>query len=162
MKKRVKKITLSRKKGARQALVKNLAKSLIFAGRIKTTKTKAKFAQRYIEKLVGLAKQDTLAGQRRIFSALSDKKVVKKLILEIGSKFGSKTSGFTRIINLSQRRGDAAPMALLEFAYPEEKTTKVTEETPLRAAKQSLTGQVKEAKVKRKGTKNGAKKQVSK
>lgn len=118
MKKRVKKVTLSRKKGARQALVKNLAKSLVVAGRIKTTKTKAKFAAGYIEKLVSLAKQDTLAGQRRIFSALSDKKVVKKLILEIGPKFASKTSGFTRIINLSQRRGDAAPMVFLEFAYP--------------------------------------------
>lgn len=118
MKKRVKKITLSRREGARQALVKNLARSLVIGDRIKTTKTKAKFAQRYIEKLVNLAKQDTLDAQRRIFSALSDKKVIKKLILEIGPKFGKRTSGFTRIINLSKRRGDAAAMVFLEFAYP--------------------------------------------
>lgn len=117
MKKRVKKTKLSRKKGARRALVKNLVKALIFSGKITTTKTKAKFAQKYAEKLISLAKKNTLAGNRRIFAQIGDKKATKKLITDIVPKFATVNSGFTRVINLGTRLGDAAPIALLEFTY---------------------------------------------
>ncbi len=118
MRKRIKKVTLARKKNARVGLAKSLARALILAGRIKTTKARAKFAQKYIERLANLAKRDSLATKRRIFAELGDKTVGKKFILEIVPKFSNVNSGFTRVVNLGARSGDAAPMALLEFVYP--------------------------------------------
>lgn len=159
MKKRVKKITLSRQKGARVALAKSLVQAIIISERIKTTKARAKFAQSHIEKLLKTAKKDTLASNRRIFAALGNKAATKKLIKEISPKFAGKTSGFTRVINLGARAGDAAPMALLEFAYSvkEQKGPKETKEVK----ETGITREPKESKVAKevttKGEKNGKK-----
>ena len=127
MRKRIKKIKLARKKDARVGLLKSLARALILAGKIKTTKTKAKFAQKYIERLANLAKKNSLVANRRIFGELGDKAVSKKLISEIVPKLGNLNSGFTRVVNLGPRLGDAAPMALLEFVYPQLGEPKVQE-----------------------------------
>lgn len=145
MKKRVKGVKLSRKRGARQALVKNLARGLILAERVKTTKARAKFAQKYVEKLVTLAKKDTLTAARRIFALTGNKVTTKKLISEIAPKFDNKLSGFTRVINLIPRRGDAAPMALLEFAYPQ--VRKLKKETE-KSKEAKVTKEVKNSKKK--------------
>lgn len=148
MKKRIKKVTLSRRKSARLALAVGLAKAIVASGKIKTTKSRAKFVQSYIEKLVNLAKKDTLAAKRRIFAEVRDKSVTKKLIREIGPKFVQQPSGFTRVINLPKRLGDAAPMALLEFAYPAgvPKGTKETKETLRQAQDKQNIKATKEAK----------------
>lgn len=129
MRKRVKGTKLSRKKDARMGLAKSLVRALILTGSIKTTKARAKFAQRYIEKLINLAKKNSLALRRRIFAELGDKTVSKKLISEVIPKFANINSGFTRVVNSGNRLGDAAPMALLEFVFPEQiKTTNEIEE----------------------------------
>lgn len=118
MRKRVKGAKLSRKKDARLGLAKSLARALILAGKIQTTKARAKFAQKYIERLIDLAKKNSLSTNRRIFAELGDKTIGKKFISEVVPKFANINSGFTRVVNLGTRLGDAAPMAQLEFVYP--------------------------------------------
>lgn len=140
MKKRVKGVKLSRKKGGRLALAKSLAQALILKDKIKTTRARAKFAQKYAEKLVTLAKKNSLSSKRKIFAKLGDKQATKKLIEEIGPKFTNVNSGFTRIVNLGLRRGDAAPLALLEFTYRRQvqtpKAKGMTEKTTMETEKE--------------------------
>jgi len=115
MRHRVKKIKLSRSKGAKKALVRNLATSLILEGKIKTTLAKAKVAKSFVEKLINISKKGDLAAKRRIIALLPNKKAAEKLFSDFAPRFTNRDSGFLRIRNLVPRRGDSAKMALLEF-----------------------------------------------
>lgn len=98
----------------RLALLRNLVFSLIKEGKIKTTHLRAMQARRLAEKLVTLAKEGSLASRRRALQVLPRKEAVATLFGSV-DRFKERQSGFTRVIKLDIRRGDAAQVSLLEF-----------------------------------------------
>jgi len=106
---------LSRKKAPRKALMRSLARSLILYEKIRTTEAKAKALKPLIEKIVYLARNNNLTTRRRLISILRDKKIVKKLLEQIGPRYLKRTGGYVRIIKFLPRKTDAAKMALIEF-----------------------------------------------
>lgn len=105
-----------RKASVRNALMKSLAISLIEHGAITTTEAKAKELRPYVETIVTRAKNDTLANRRLVVGRLmNNNAVVKKVFGEIAPKFMDTKGGYTRIIKLGQRKGDASPMAMISF-----------------------------------------------
>lgn len=110
---------LSRKIGPRQALVRGLVDSLILYERIETTEAKAKTVAPVFERLVTHAKKDSLAGKRKVYSEVSSKIAGEKLISELTLGFQDRQGGYTRIIKTGYRRGDNAPMALVELVLPD-------------------------------------------
>lgn len=105
-----------RKANVRNALIKSLALSLINHGMIKTTEAKAKELRPFIEKLVTKAGDDNVSNRRILRSRLMNRAPeTKKLIEEIAPKFKDVSGGYTRIMKLPRRSGDAAKMALIEF-----------------------------------------------
>lgn len=105
----------------RLALMRNQVRDLLKHGRITTTLAKAKELRRYAEKMITLAKKGDLASRRRALAFIQDKEVVRKLFSEIREKYLDRPGGYTRIVRLGQRRGDAAPMVIVELV--EEKLT---------------------------------------
>jgi len=106
---------LGRKANPRRALLKSLMVALIEKNRIKTTEVKAKALRPTIEKLVTLAKKDTLASRRLVIARLGNGQAAQKLVDEISSKYKNRAGGYTRIIKLPRRPNDASPMAFIEF-----------------------------------------------
>lgn len=106
---------LSRKKGHRDALLKNMAAALITHKRINTTVAKAKALRVYIEPLITKAKENSTHNRRVVFSYLQDKNAVHELFSTVADKVGDRPGGYTRIIKTGFRRGDAADMAMIEL-----------------------------------------------
>ena len=106
---------LSRTSAHRAALLKNLAIALTEHGRIETTLPKAKELRRYYERLITKASTGDSNAHRAIFAMLQSKTSTKKLVEEIAPKYHDRQGGYTRIIKTRTRRGDAAPMALIEL-----------------------------------------------
>ena len=107
---------LSRKTAPRMALYANLIVAVLRYEQIKTTEARAKEVRGQVEKVITLAKDGTLASRRRIVAELPDEPlVIDKLINEIAPKYADRTSGYTRIVKLGLRAGDAAPMVQLEL-----------------------------------------------
>lgn len=105
-----------RKKNLRNALMKSLVLNLVIKGKIKTTEAKAKELRPYMEKMITLAKKNTLAGKRITASRLyNNKKAVKKLFDDIAPKYSDRSGGYTRIIKLGVRKSDSAKLAQIEF-----------------------------------------------
>ncbi len=104
-----------RKAGQRRALLRSLASSLITKGKIVTTEAKAKELRPYVEKIITKGKRDTLASRRLLISRLGSASVVKEMIDQFSKKYKERKGGYTRIIKLGQRKGDASSMALIEF-----------------------------------------------
>ncbi|MEZ0322774.1 MAG: 50S ribosomal protein L17 [Hydrogenothermaceae bacterium] len=122
MRHRVKTKSFHRPKEQREALLINLAKSLINNGRIQTTEPKAKALRSFVEKLVTLAKEDSIHSKRLLTQRLrGDYKVAAKLYKEIAPLFKDRNGGYTRIYKLEKRRiGDGGQQAIIEFVeYPE-------------------------------------------
>ena len=111
---------LNRDVKARKALFKNLINALIEHQEIKTTEAKAKAIKGLVDKFVSRAKKKDLHSRRLVFSYLQNKIMVNKLFEEIAPRFRSRPSGFTRIIKLGRRRGDAAMMVKMEFVEGQE------------------------------------------
>jgi large subunit ribosomal protein L17 len=99
----------------RKALFRNLAVSLILHERITTTEAKAKTIRPIVEKLVTMSREDTLHHRRLIMARLNDERATSKLFDIIGPRFDGQPGGYTRIYKLGTRRGDAAPLAMIEF-----------------------------------------------
>jgi large subunit ribosomal protein L17 len=99
----------------RRALLRNLATSFLAAGRIETTEAKAKAVARISEKMITLAKRGDLHARRQALSYLLDEDVVKKLFDSIGPRYAARDGGYTRIVKVGPRRGDAAPIVILEL-----------------------------------------------
>jgi len=97
------------------ALLANLATSLFEHGRIKTTEPKARALRPYAEKLITHAKKGTLHNRREVMKKIRDKDVVHTLFAEIGPFFAGREGGYTRIIKVEARKGDNAPMAVIEL-----------------------------------------------
>ncbi len=106
---------LGRKKGHRDALLKNLATALITHKRINTTVAKAKALRVYVEPLITRSKTNDTHNRRVVFSYLQDKKAVEELFSSVAEKIGDRPGGYTRIIKTGFRQGDAADMALIEL-----------------------------------------------
>jgi len=106
---------LSRKSPHRWAMLRNMAASLLRHETLRTTVPKAKELRRYVEPLITLGKADSLANRRRAFSRLRDDTAVIKLFDELGPRFRARPGGYTRILKMEPRPGDAAPMALMQL-----------------------------------------------
>ncbi len=100
----------------RKALFRNMAKSLLIHGRIRTTEAKAKELRKVAEKLITLALRNDLHSRRLAFQVLGDHALVKTLFDEVAPRFAGVPGGYTRIVKMGlPRRGDCAPMAFIEF-----------------------------------------------
>jgi large subunit ribosomal protein L17 len=116
-------LKLKRDSGARKALLRGLVTSVIEHERVVTTVPKAKAARPLVEKMITLAKRDTLHTRRQAASFLATPAAVKKLFDKLGTRFGQREGGYTRISRLPlpprSRRGDGAEMAILELVGSE-------------------------------------------
>jgi len=106
---------LGRKSSHRKAMYRNMSASLIQHETIKTTVPKAKELRRVIEPLITLAKNDSVANRRLAFSRLRDKASVGKLFNDLGPRFKTRPGGYLRILKAGFRRGDSAPMAIVQL-----------------------------------------------
>jgi large subunit ribosomal protein L17 len=121
----------------------NLATSLFEHGRIKTTEPKARALRPYAEKLITHAKKGTLHNRREVMKKIRDKDVVHTLFAEIGPFFSDRNGGYTRIIKVEARKGDNAPMAVIELVR--EKTVTSEANRARRAAASKKAAPAKEA-----------------
>ncbi|MGC1736901.1 50S ribosomal protein L17 [Mycobacterium sp.] len=103
-----------------KAILANLATALFEHGRIKTTEPKARALRPYAEKLITHAKKGTLHNRREVLKKIRDKDIVHNLFADIGPFFADRNGGYTRIIKVEARKGDNAPMAVIELV--QEKT----------------------------------------
>lgn len=122
---------LSRTTSERRALLRSLVTALFKHQRIVTTVQKAKAARRLAEKMITIAKNPTVANQRRLFAILTDRTMVRVLVTEVTPRFKNRQSGYTRILKLpTRRKGDNAEMAIFELTelkaveQPEKKAKK--------------------------------------
>jgi len=106
---------LGRNSAHRKALFRNLAIALFQHGMIKTTLPKAKDLRPYAEKIMTLAKNDTLANRRLAISILGNQEIADKLFKEIGPRIANRNGGYIRILKYGFRTGDKAPMAIVEI-----------------------------------------------
>jgi len=126
---------IGRSSAHRKAMLANMVSSLIEHGQIKTTITKAKEARRVADKMVTLGKKGDLHRRRLAVSKLRDKTAVKKLFDEIAPQYAQRNGGYTRIIKLSRRLGDAAEMCLLQFVESDDAVKKAEKTTKTKKAK---------------------------
>ena len=106
---------LSRNAPHRHALMRNMAAALLRHETIRTTLPKAKELRRVVEPLITLGKRDSEANRRLAFARLRDNAVVTKLFGDLGPRFKARAGGYTRILRMVPRPGDAAPMALMQL-----------------------------------------------
>jgi large subunit ribosomal protein L17 len=121
---------LSRNSPHRHAMLRNMSVSLLRHETIRTTLPKAKELRRVVEPLITLGKKDGESNRRLAFARLRDAEVVEKLFADLGPRFKARPGGYTRILRMSPRPGDSAPMALMQLvegpvaAAPAEETGK--------------------------------------
>jgi large subunit ribosomal protein L17 len=106
---------LGRNSPHRHAMYKNMVASLVEHEVIRTTLPKAKELRRFVEPLITLAKQDSVANRRLAFARTRSKEAVGKLFTELGPRYTARPGGYTRILKCGFRNGDAAPMAFIEL-----------------------------------------------
>ena len=106
---------LGRDSSARKALFRSILTSFFKHERIETTEAKAKEIRGLADELITLAKRGDLHARRQAIASLADEDVVRKLFGEIAAKYQDRNGGYTRIIKIGPRRGDAAPMVLIEL-----------------------------------------------
>jgi len=124
MRHRVKGKKLKRDTAQRRALLRNLVTSFLEKERITTTTAKAKATRPIAEKMITLAKKNTLHTRRLALGYIYKKEVVKKLFDELGPRFSERPGGYTRIVKIGPRAGDGAEMAILELVGSEFKKKK--------------------------------------
>lgn len=128
---------LGRKSGHCKALLSNMATSLILHKRITTTVAKAKALRSYVEPLVTKSKDDTTHNRRVVFSYLKNKEAVTELFRTIAPKIAERPGGYTRILHVGFRQGDAAEMALIEFVDFNEAALASTEKAAKKTTRRS-------------------------
>lgn len=134
---------LGRTAAHRKATLNNLSTQLILHKRIETTEAKAKETRRVVEKIITKARTGTVHAQRIIFKDIRDKNAIKILFEEIVGKVATRNGGYTRVVKLAPRYGDAAKMAVLELVDYAEAAT-----APSRPAKQDRAKRVRGSKTK--------------
>lgn len=106
---------LSRNSSHRWALMRNLVTALLRNEKIQTTDAKAKELRRWADRVISLGKEGSLHARRQALSIVQDKAVVRKLFDTIGPRFKDRPGGYTRIVKIGIRRGDAAPVSMIEL-----------------------------------------------
>ena len=124
---------LGRKADHRKAMLANMAISLIMHKRITTTVPKAKALRVYVEPIINRAKDDTTHSRRVVFSYLQNKYAIQELFGPVAEKIANRPGGYTRIVQLGARQGDAAPVCFIELVDFDENMAK----TPKAAAKKT-------------------------
>ena len=129
-------------------MLANLATALFTHGRIQTTETKAKRLRPLAERMVTFAKRGDLHARRRVMTVIRDKSAVHKLFMEIAPQVDKREGGYTRIVKTGYRKGDNAPMAVIELVLepvnPKPKTKKAKPEAEKPAAKPVVVDEVEE------------------
>ncbi len=120
-----------------KAILANLATSLFEHGRIKTTEPKARALRPYAEKLITHAKKGTLHHRREVLKKIRDKDVVHTLFAEIGPFFADRAGGYIRIIKVEARKGDNAPMAVIELVREKTVTSEADRARRVKASKKA-------------------------
>ena len=113
---------LNRTSAHRRALFANLARALIEHEQITTTDAKARELRRYAEKLITMGKKGSLAARRNAYAKLRDNESVDRLFGALAERYKDRHGGYTRMYKLGPRRGDCAPMALIEFVDREDRS----------------------------------------
>jgi large subunit ribosomal protein L17 len=127
----------------RRAMVRNMVTSLLKHERIKTTKVRAKEVRRYAEKMITVAKKETLASKRRVLGFVREREVVNKLFKTLIYRYAERKGGYTRILKLGNRMGDGAEMVFLELVdRPAEDKTSETKSEKKEKSEKSLLGSV--------------------
>jgi len=129
-------VKLGRTKAHREAMLRNMAMSLLEHRVIKTTDAKAKALRPVVDRIISTAKQGTLASKRQVARTVHQRKVFNKLFEEIVPQFADRTSGFTRVVKLGVRRGDGAPISVVEL-LTEKPKVEVDKKTAKKAAKKA-------------------------
>lgn len=131
-------VKLNRTTSHRQAMFRNMVTSLLKHDRIKTTEAKAKEVRRWADHIITLAKRGDLHARRMALSIVREKDVVHKIFDEASERFGSRNGGYTRIIKIGHRAGDAASISLIELISSEKtkKKTKKKEKPAVEKAEQ--------------------------
>lgn len=138
---------LGRTNSHRQAMLKNMAVSLILNKRINTTVAKAKALRKYVEPIVTRSKEDTMQNRRMAFTYLQDKEAVKELFGVISGKVADRPGGYTRIIKTGFRLGDAAEMCMMELVDFNELMLSETKAKKAKTTRRGRTGAKKAAPV---------------
>ena len=129
---------LGRTASHRKSMLANMAISLIMHKRITTTLAKAKALKTYVEPLITRSKEDTTNSRRVVFSYLQNKEALKELFGTVSAKVGDRPGGYTRIIKLGTRKGDAAPIAFIELVDFDENMAKTeAQKKPTRRSRKS-------------------------
>lgn len=155
-------LKLNRTTSHRQAMFRNMVTSLFKHERIRTTGAKAKELRRLAEHLITLAKRGDLHARRQALAVIREKDVVHKLFDEANEKFGHSAGGYTRIVKLGRRAGDAAPMSLIELIVPEAGGKKKAKKKGAKGeAAKTKAGSAKKADAKSEDKKKSAKKEAA-
>ncbi|HAQ63465.1 MAG TPA: 50S ribosomal protein L17 [Ruminococcaceae bacterium] len=128
---------LGRPTDHRRAMLRGLVTYLFENGKVETTVTRAKEVRAMAEKMITIAKTNTLHSRRQVLAYVTKEDVVKKLFDEIAPKYQDVNGGYTRIIKTGTRRGDAAEMAIIELVEPKAAEEKPVKKTASRAAKKT-------------------------
>lgn len=104
-----------RETDARRLMMRNLVRSMVEHGQINTTLAKAKEMRRFVERVITYGKNDTVHSRRLAYSVLGNRDLVKKLFDEIAPTFADRNGGYTRVLKAGFRKGDNAPMAIIQF-----------------------------------------------
>lgn len=131
-------VKLNRTSSHRKAMFRNMVTSLLKHEKIQTTDTKAKALRAWVDHIITLAKRGDLHARRQALAIVREKNVVHKLFAEATEKFGGRDGGYTRIIKIGRRPGDAAPVSMMELITSEDSSAKKgikKKETPVIAPK---------------------------
>ncbi|MBT3350021.1 MAG: 50S ribosomal protein L17 [Nitrospinaceae bacterium] len=130
---------LGRRSKHRKAMTRNLITSVLDEERVKTTLAKAKEVRRHVERVITLGKRGTLHARRQAAAIVRTPAIVQKLMDTLGPRYAERPGGYTRIIQMPPRVGDAAPMAILELV--DRDTTREEERLERRRLKQEAAGE---------------------
>lgn len=134
MRHRKARLKLNRTSSHRKAMFRNMVTSLFKHDRIRTTDVKAKELRRWADNLITLAKRGDLHARRQALSIVREKDVVYKLFEEASEKYGAVAGGYTRIVKLGRRSGDAAPISMVELISKEKSEKKTKRKKKIKAA----------------------------
>ncbi|MDP2173983.1 MAG: 50S ribosomal protein L17 [Candidatus Cloacimonadaceae bacterium] len=127
MRHRVEGRKFGREMDARRLMIRNLVKSMVEHGQITTTLAKAKELRSHVERVITYGKANSVHARRLAYSVLGDRSLVKKLFDEIAPAFEGRNGGYTRVLKAGFRKGDSAPMAVIQFV--EQSTIKPKKDT---------------------------------
>ena len=136
--------TFGRRKAQRKAMLNNIASNLIRQNRINTTIAKAKEVSRIADKLVTLGKKDTIHARRQAYKILANKDLVKKLFDDIAVRYQNRNGGYTRIVKIGYRKGDSAPVAIIEFVEEDKKFKGKAKSGKAKSIKEKINGEISE------------------